>query len=128
MLHHLQAFAPDSRNPTVLSGFKARGTRGAALAGGAERLRIFAHDVPIQAEVVSLQSLSAHADADEMLAWLGAAKRSPEITYVTHGEPDAAGALRARIKREFAWAARVPEHLERVSLTMLQATDRSTGV
>lgn len=40
----------------------------------------------------------------------------PESVYFTHGEPAAADALRARIRRELCWPARVPEHLERVDL------------
>ncbi|WP_147652651.1 MBL fold metallo-hydrolase RNA specificity domain-containing protein [Vulcaniibacterium gelatinicum] len=116
VLHHLEAFAPDPRNAIVLSGFQAGGTRGAALAGGADRLRMFGREVPIRAEVVVLQSFSGHADADELLAWMGGARRAPAATYVTHGEPDAADTLRGRIRRELGWHARVPEHMERISL------------
>ena len=116
VLHHLEAFAPDARNAILLSGYQAEGTRGAALAGGADTLRMFGRDVPLCAEVVTLESLSGHADADEALAWMGAASRAPQITYVTHGEPDAADCLRGRIERELGWHAHVPEHLERVSL------------
>jgi metallo-beta-lactamase family protein len=116
VLHHLEAFAPDPRNAIVLSGYQAGGTRGAALVGGADHLRMFGHDLPIRAEVVALQALSGHADADEVLAWMGGATHSPAIVYVTHGEADAADTLRARIGRELGWAARVPEHMERVAL------------
>jgi metallo-beta-lactamase family protein len=38
----------------------------------------------------------------------------------SHGEPDAADTLRGRIKREPGWNARVPEHLEQVTLAALQ--------
>jgi metallo-beta-lactamase family protein len=116
VLHHLAAFAPDHRNAILLSGYQAGGTRGAVLAGGADALRIFGRDVPIRAEVVTLQSFSGHADADEILAWMGGATRKPEMTYITHGEPDAADALRARIGQELGWQASVPEHLQRVAL------------
>jgi len=116
VLHHLEAFAPDSRNAILLSGYQAGGTRGATLVGGADRLRMFGREVAIRAEVVTLQSFSGHADADEILAWMGGATRKPRITYVTHGEPDAADTLRGRIQHELGWRARVPEHLERVSL------------
>ena len=116
VLHHLVAFGQDSRNAILLAGYQAGGTRGAALAGGADRLRIFGQDVSIRAEVVPMQSFSGHADADEILAWMGGAAPAPRQVYVTHGEADAADALRARITRELGWAARVPEHLERVSL------------
>lgn len=114
VLHHLEAFAPDSRNAILLTGYQAGGTRGAALVGGADRLRMFGREVPIRAEVVSLQSFSGHADADEILAWMSGAHRRPKMTYITHGEPDAADTLRARIQHELQWQARAPEHLERV--------------
>jgi metallo-beta-lactamase family protein len=116
VLHHLVAFGADPRNAILLSGYQAGGTRGAVLAGGADRLRIFGQDVPIHAEVVALGSFSGHADADEIMAWMGGATRKPRNVYVTHGDPDAADALRVRIGRELSWSARVPEHLERVSL------------
>jgi metallo-beta-lactamase family protein len=35
---------------------------------------------------------------------------------VTHGEPDAADAMRLRIERELGWSAHVPEYLEHVDL------------
>lgn len=116
VLHHLLAFGSDSRNAILLSGYQAGGTRGALLAGGAEQLRIFGREVPIRAEVVAMQGFSGHADADEVLAWMGGASRKPGITYVTHGELDAADTLRGRIEHELGWTARVPEHLEQVTL------------
>jgi metallo-beta-lactamase family protein len=116
VLHHLIAFGQDSRNAILLSGYQAGGTRGAVLASGADHLRIFGQEVPIRAEVVPMQSFSGHADADEILAWMGGATPKPRRVYVTHGEPDAADVLRARITHELGWEARVPEHLERVSL------------
>lgn len=120
VLHHIEAFGPDPRNAIVLSGYQAGGTRGASLAGGAKTLRMFGRDVPIVAEVVQLEGFSGHADAAELLDWMRTAPTPPRMVYVTHGEPDAADALRARIKRELGWQARVPEHLERVSLEAAQ--------
>jgi metallo-beta-lactamase family protein len=120
VLHHLEAFAPDPRNAILLTGYQAGGTRGAALVGGADRLRMYGREVSIRAEVVALQSFSGHADADQVIAWMAGATVSPLMTYVTHGEPDAADALRARIKHELGWQARVPEHLERIALDALR--------
>lgn len=110
VLHHVARFGPDPRNAIVLTGYQAGGTRGADLAAGARALRIFGRDVAIAAEVVQIDSLSAHADADEIMGWLRTAERPPLITYVTHGEPAAADALRRRIRHELGWDARVPEH------------------
>lgn len=116
ILHHLSAYADDPRNAIVLTGYQAAGTRGAALLNGAQTLRIFGRDVPIRAEVVRLDSLSAHADADELMDWMGRVPVPPASVYVTHGEPSAADTLRRRIKQELHWSARVPEPLERVGL------------
>jgi metallo-beta-lactamase family protein len=116
VLHHIEAFGPDKRNAIVLSGYQAGGTRGATLAAGTHELRMFGRDVPIRAEVIQLQSFSGHADSDELIAWMRATPRAPAMTYITHGEPDAADALRARVKRELGREVRVAEHLERVPL------------
>lgn len=115
ILHHVVSFGQNPKNAIVLSGFQAGGTRGAALVRGARTLRIFGQDIPIRAEVIQLEGLSGHADADELLAWMGKAK-PPRMTYVTHGEPGAADALRFRIDHELGWDVRVPEHLERISI------------
>jgi metallo-beta-lactamase family protein len=120
VLHHVMAFGSDPRNAIVLAGFQAGGTRGARLAAGERSLRIFGRDVPINAEVIDLQGLSAHADRNGLMRWLRGAARPPLMTYVTHGEPAAADALRYGIEHELGWMARVPEHLETVGIGQAQ--------
>ena len=116
VVHHLKAFAPDTRNTILFAGYQAGGTRGALIAGGAQRVRIHGQDIPIRAEVASLDDLSAHADAAEILAWLGDFKAAPRKTFITHGEPAAADALRQRIERELRWTCHMPYYLETVDL------------
>ena len=110
MLHHLARYLPDHRNMVILTGFQAGGTRGATLASGGKFLRLHGQDVPVEAEVVELHSASAHADARQILSWLGAIAHAPQQVYVVHGEPEAADTLRQRIERELKWRAIVPEH------------------
>lgn len=119
ILHHVVSFGQDPKNAIVLSGFQAGGTRGAALVNGERTLRIFGEEIPIRAEVTQLEGLSGHADADELLEWMGGA-RPPRMTYVTHGEPEASDALRFRIDHELGWNVRVPEHLERIAINAPQ--------
>lgn len=116
ILHHIAAFGGDRRNAILLSGFQAGGTRGARLAAGERTLRMFGRDFAIEAEVVQLGALSGHADAEEILRWMRAADRPPAVTYLTHGEPEAADRLRWRVEHELGWRVRVPEHLETVDL------------
>ncbi len=111
IVHHLHEWADDPRNLIVLAGFQAGGTRGALIRDGAKTVRIFGDDVPIAAEVVTLDTLSAHADADEILAWARRMPKPPRETFVNHGEPSASDTLRARIKRELGWQVRVPDHM-----------------
>lgn len=59
-----------------------------------------------------MNNISAHADADEIMAWLKALRTPPRQTYITHGEPAAADALRLRIEEELGWPCRVPEYRE----------------
>lgn len=116
VLHHLKNLAPDRRNAVLFAGFQAGGTRGAAIVAGAESVKIHGVQVPIRAEVANLQMLSAHADADEILAWLGRFEHAPRTTFITHGEPAAADALRLRIQDQLGWTCTIPEHLEEVVL------------
>jgi metallo-beta-lactamase family protein len=116
VLHHLKAFAPDARNTIVLVGYQAAGTRGAALEARSPTLKIHGEYVPIRAQVASISSLSAHADYNETLAWLSAISTPPERTFITHGEPAAADALRRRIEEKLRWRSEVPTYLEAVEL------------
>lgn len=116
VVHHLKAFAPDRRNTILLAGYQAAGTRGAALVGGAKEIKIHGNHVPVRAEVVSLGSLSAHADRDELLRWIGKLPKPPRRVFVTHGEPVAADSLRQAIEERHGWPVAVPEHLQAVEL------------
>ena len=109
VLHHLALYAGNHRNMVILTGFQAPGTRGATLLGGARTVRIHGRDVEVHAEVVQLQSASAHADASQILAWLGAMAQAPDQVYVVHGEAGASDALRRRIQQQLGWRALVPE-------------------
>jgi metallo-beta-lactamase family protein len=110
VLHHLRALAPDPRHTILLPGFQAVGTRGADLAAGATALKMHGEWVPVRAEVVEISLLSAHADREDLLAWLGAAPRRPREVVLVHGEPAAADALRRKIKAEFRREPQVPEY------------------
>jgi len=109
VLHHLALYAGGHRNMIILTGFQAPGTRGATLAAGAPSVRIHGKDVSVGAEVVQLQSASAHADAPQLMAWLRTLPESPSQVYIVHGEIGAADELRKRINHELGWRALVPE-------------------
>jgi metallo-beta-lactamase family protein len=116
VLHHLAATLPDEKNTVLFVGFQAAGTRGRRLVDGEKQVRIKGRDIPVAARIERLDSMSAHADAGEIMRWLGGFKRPPQTTYLVHGEPGPLDALRHRIETERQWTVHVARHLERVEL------------
>lgn len=116
VLHHLKVFGPDPRSAIVLAGFQAAGTRGAAIAAGAQQVKVHGGYVPILAEVANIGAMSAHADREEILKWLADIRRPPKQSFVTHGEPSAADSLRQAIEERLKWPARVPDYRDTFEL------------
>ena len=116
VLHHLKFLAPNPKNLILFVGFQAAGTRGEAIMDGAEEIKIHGTKFPVNAEVKLIDTLSAHADADEILGWLRKFSHPPKMTFITHGEPLAAEALRKRIEEDLHWQCEVPDYLETFEL------------
>src|SRR5262249_8440579 len=116
VLHHLKECLPDPRSTVLFVGFQAQGTRGRRLLEGETEIKIHGEMVPVRAEIASISNLSAHADYAETLRWLGEFRRAPRRIFITHGEPDAAAALKEKIEAKFGWQTMVPEHGDGIEL------------
>ena len=116
VLHHIKAFGGDPRNTILFSGFQAAGTRGRAMIEGQREVKIHGAWIDIKAEVADLEMLSAHADANEIMRWLGGFRSKPRRTFVVHGEQEASKALQQRIEAELGWTCTVAQVGEMTSL------------
>jgi metallo-beta-lactamase family protein len=116
VLHHLKALLPDPRHTVLMPGFQAPGTRGEALAHGARQVKIHGRYVPVHAEVMQIDVLSAHGDQADLLRWLMSAPRAPGRVVVTHGEPAAADELRRRAHEALGVETHVAEWDETLEL------------
>ncbi len=116
VVHHLKAFAPNPNNTILFVGFQATGTRGAAMLDGAESIKIHGQYVPVNAKVELISNLSAHADYAEILDWMGGFESPPKKTFIVHGEPGAADAMRIHVQETLHWRTVVPEYLETFEL------------
>jgi metallo-beta-lactamase family protein len=116
VLHHLTRALPDKRNTILFVGYQSAGTRGRSIRDGAHMTRIHGQEIPIHAQVESIDSMSAHADANEIMRWLGGFTRPPAVTCLVHGEPAPMDALKARIERELGWTVRTPAHQEKIEI------------
>jgi metallo-beta-lactamase family protein len=117
VLHHLAKRLPDSRSAVLLVGYQAAATLGRALQDGAQFVRIHGQEVPVRAEIVVLDQLSAHAGRSELLRWLSGFTAPPRQTFLVHGEPSGLEGLRAGIASRFLWPVIVPAYLQSFDLS-----------
>jgi metallo-beta-lactamase family protein len=106
----------DENNTVLFVGYQALGTMGREVVDGAGEVEIMGDRIPVRAQIRKIDSLSAHADSDEMMSWLGKFKESPKMTYLVHGDIQAMQAFSARISNELGWATHMPELFETVDL------------
>ncbi len=116
VLHHLRRALPDKKNTILFVGYQSVGTRGRQIRDGAKFTRIHGEEIPVAAEVASFDSMSAHADANEIMRWLGHFTTPPKLTCLVHGEPEPMDVLKARIERELKWTVKTPLQGERITL------------
>lgn len=107
--HHLLHRLPDPTTTVLFVGYQANGTLGRRLVEGATDVKILGEFVRVNAAVKQLPALSAHADADGLIAWLKTAPRPPKTVFLTHGEPEAQEALKGRIESELGFPTRIPD-------------------
>jgi metallo-beta-lactamase family protein len=117
ILHHLAQRLPDPKNTVIFIGFQAPGTRGFTIKSGAPTVRIFGEDVPIRAQVASLEQFSDHADPPELLQWLHTFQSKPQHTYLVHGEPAAAAQLRDLIAKALGWTVDVAQWMQKINVS-----------
>lgn len=116
VLHHLKAALPDPRNTVLFAGYQGVGTRGRRLVDGEKTVKIHGAWVPVAAPIERIDSMSAHADVEEIMRWLKGFTAPPKQTFIVHGEPVAQDALAARIQADLGWSHLAPEHGQTVQL------------
>ena len=108
VVHHLEHALPNERCTIVLVGYQAVGTRGQYLLEGHRDIKIYGNHVPIRARIVLVEEFSSHADARDVVSWIGD-ERHVRHAFVVHGEPSAARALATTLRDELAIATSIPE-------------------
>ena len=114
IMGYLEDFLPDPRTDVLLVGYQAEGTLGRRLLEGAARVRVGlgGKEVCVRARVTGLAGFSAHADREELLAWLSNVPGPPRGAFVCHGEADAAASLACVAAERFGMATTVPREGE----------------
>ena len=111
ILHHLKNGIGDPKNAILIVGYQAEHTLGRRLVDQAAVVKIFGEPHERRAEVVVMNEFSAHADRDELLAWVARFRRKPSQVFVVHGEENQSLPFAATLQREAAIASVVVPHL-----------------
>lgn len=117
VLHHALRLVPDPETTLVFVGYQAAGTIGRRIQNGEPEVKVLGQWIPVRCRTAKIGGFSAHADWKEVLQWLeGMHAVAPRLTFLTHGEPEAAEAMAGHIKERFGWNVHLPQYGERFEL------------
>jgi metallo-beta-lactamase family protein len=116
ILHHLAQGIGDHRNLILFVGFQAEHTLGRRIQGGQEVVSIMGQKHERRAEVETIGSYSAHADRNELRAWVRRLGGPVRRAFVVHGEPGALLAMAAILGEEGVQDVHIPKHGESFEL------------
>ncbi len=119
VMHHLKKRLPNKKNAVLFTGYQAESTKGALLQQGIKTIRIHHEEIEVNAEIYTLQGLSAHADSDDIIEWLKNLVRKPRTIFINHGALKSANALKERIENELGIKAIIPDYMEEFNLEEL---------
>ncbi|WP_445177195.1 MBL fold metallo-hydrolase [Rhizorhapis sp. SPR117] len=100
--HHLKHNLHRRESTILFVGFQARGTLGRVILDGAKRVRISGEDVNVRAQIRRIDAYSAHADREELHAWITARRPIAGSLFLSHGEPEAVASLRTLVQLDDA--------------------------
>lgn len=85
VLHHLKKALPDHRSTVMCIGYMAQGTLGRKLIEGEKEVMIHGKPRQVHADVVKMNSFSAHADKNELMDYAAHIQGLKHI-FLVHGE------------------------------------------
>lgn len=98
ILHHLLNNCEDPKNTILIVGYQAEGTLGRRIVDGATEIKVFGDLYKLKAEVVRLDSFSAHADENDLVEFVGKINPKPKKIFLVHGEQTARQALQKALR------------------------------
>jgi metallo-beta-lactamase family protein len=108
--HHLAQHISRKESTVLFVGYQAEGTLGREILGGVETVRILGSEHVVRARIARVRGFSAHADRDELLAWVTSLQTPPRRVFVNHGEADAAASFRDFLRERTGWEVEAPDY------------------
>jgi metallo-beta-lactamase family protein len=101
VVHHLKHAIEDEANVIVIVGFQAEHTLGRKLVEEWDTVPIFGVPTKRRAQVMRLNGFSAHADRNDLLAYVRSINPLPQKVFVVHGEERQSLAFAMTLRDEF---------------------------
>ena len=108
ILSYLERYISVPETTVIIVGYQAEGTRGRKLLEGAKEVKIYGKYYPVEANILEIEGLSAHADQKGLLNWLSVLENKPTKVFLVHGENQPADELRIKIKEVYGFDCSVP--------------------
>jgi metallo-beta-lactamase family protein len=108
ILSYLERYISVPETTVIIVGYQAEGTRGRKLLEGAKEVKIYGKYYPVEANILEIEGLSAHADQKGLLNWLSELENIPTKVFLVHGENQPADELRIKIKEVYGFDCSVP--------------------
>ncbi|MBN2120273.1 MAG: MBL fold metallo-hydrolase [Candidatus Omnitrophica bacterium] len=99
ILHHLKNNIEDPRNMVIVIGFMAKNTLGRRIVERKKEVKIFGVPHRLNAEVITLNAFSSHADADGLVEYVKRCRGSLKKVFIVHGDEEQSKVLKANLKK-----------------------------
>jgi metallo-beta-lactamase family protein len=117
ILHHLKNGIEDPRNFILITGYQAENTLGRKLLDKLPEVNILGEPMRVRAEVDSIDSLSGHADQQELLDWMAPVAPTLKKVFLVHGELPAMTVLKAKIEERYKLEVVCPRRGDRFEVS-----------
>jgi metallo-beta-lactamase family protein len=114
--HHLRSNISRPESTILFVGYQANGTLGRLILNGVPEVRIHGSMYKVHARISKINGMSAHADRNGLLGWVGNLKTKPKKVFLCHGEEPAALALAKQIAAGPGFDVEVPSYDHTVDL------------
>jgi metallo-beta-lactamase family protein len=115
--HHIKNNISNAKNTILLVGYCEPHSLGGRLMNGAKMVKIYSEEYPVIARVGSIRSMSAHADYEDLMQFLGC--QNPDLVsqvFIVHGEADVQDHFAERLRKKGFKEVIVPEMHETVNI------------
>jgi metallo-beta-lactamase family protein len=123
--HHLKHNLWRPGCSLVIVGFQAAGSLGRSIVEGARMVKILGERVVVRAKVFTIGGLSAHADRNTLLEWVGHFKNPKMRVYVIHGEQSVSEEFANVLRQKFGFETGVPAIGDRITATAFEHAGRA---